>query len=236
MADLNVNKSENTGAYENVGNVIPNSDFERAPTFTAATNTVSRWIDGTAGGSTTSTGFVWAIPTGGLVATASAQFDSSTSHSGSNSMKLTTGDATGTISVSTLAGSAAATTMYETIPLKASTKYILNAWCKTSTVASNSAFIDLRQYNASATAIATNSSNKLSGTNDWTLLTLTVTTDATCTTGTIFLRNNVAGSVGSAWFDDITLVASPADANVTIPVGVVVTPGVQDISGPKIWS
>jgi hypothetical protein len=236
MADLNINKSDSSVAYENVGNLVPNGDFEIAPSFTAATATAGRFIDGTSGGSVSEAGYVWAVATSGLTATANAQFDSSVSHSGSNSMKLTTVDATGAVTVSTLGGAAGLTTMYQTIPIVSNVTYTLTAWCKTNNVATNSAFIDIREYNSAGTALVTSNTNKLSGTNDWTLLTKTITANASTTTFTLFLRNNVVGNIGNAWFDDIAFYPVSRQAGVDVLVTPIITPGIQNVSGPKIWS
>src|SRR5882757_7472065 len=87
-------------ASTRTGSILYNAGFEIAPSFTATTNTALRWIDGTAGGSQASRAYGWAIPSGGITASASTQFDTSFSRSGTVSMKLSTLNASGAISVS----------------------------------------------------------------------------------------------------------------------------------------
>jgi hypothetical protein len=62
----------NTGPF--VWAFLSNSDFSDQPPFTAATSTFQRWIDGTAGGSTTNNRYRWALTPSGT-STSSAQFD-----------------------------------------------------------------------------------------------------------------------------------------------------------------
>lgn len=187
-------------------NLIYNGDFEIAPPFTAATSTANAWIDGTAAGSTALKAYGWAIPSGGVSSSANVQFDTSVSHSGSNSLKLSTADATGAMTVSS----------YKTADIRSlflvdpNTSYTLTFWVKTNNVATNGAFIDFRTYTSAVATVTTTSSTKLSGTNDWTKVTLTVTTGATAYFGSIFLRNNVTGNISSVWFDDIVLAKTAA--------------------------
>lgn len=183
------------------GNLIYNGDFEIAPPFTAATATATTWIDGTSAGSTAITAYGWAIPSGAVSNTANVQFDTSVAHSGTTSLKLSTVDATGAITVASCRTVAANLLFY----LDPATSYTLTAWIKTNNVATNGAFIDFRQYSSALATLVTTSSTKLSGTNDWTKVTITVTTNASAAFGSLFLRNNVTGNVSQAWFDDIIL-------------------------------
>lgn len=190
------------------GNILYNGNFEIAPAFTAATTSSNKWIDGAAAGNSALISYGWAVINGALTATASAQFDSSVSHSGSNSLKLATGDATGAITCGTYIGTSP--TLQTAFVLLPSTSYTLTAWIKTNNVASNAVFIDFRQYSAAIATLATTSSTKLSGTNDWTQVTITVTTNASAALGSVLLRNNVAGNIGQAWFDDIVITPTAA--------------------------
>lgn len=192
------------------GNILlANANFENYPTFTAQTNVASRFITGTAAGSTTNRTYVWACPSGAVTSSSAAGFDSTVSHSGSASMKLSTLNATGAI---TVAYNATVTTTITAADLKyvfvmlPNTFYTLTGFVKTNNVATNSAFINIRQVNSSGTQVATTASSKLSGTNDWTQLTVTVTTQATAAFGTILLSNSVAGNTSDAWFDDLVLI------------------------------
>lgn len=195
-----------------------NGNFENAPSvLTAQTSTVGRFIDGTATGSTARLGLNWAVATSGLTASAAAGFDNTVSHSGTYSMKLSTLDTSGIVTVSNLQGAAAVSTLYQTFPLPANTSVTLTAFVKTATVATNGAYIDLRQYSTASTALNTTNTNKISGTNNWTIVTLTLTTNASCAFGALFLRNNVAGNISDAWFDDILL--TPASLSRTVVSG-----------------
>ena len=69
-----------------LGELIPNRGFEYAPTFTAATSTTDRWIDGTASGSTSDYKYKWWAF---LANVSEMQFDNTVSHSGTNSIKIT---------------------------------------------------------------------------------------------------------------------------------------------------
>jgi hypothetical protein len=63
-----------------------------------------------------------------------------------------------------------------------------------------------------------------------------VTTGATDAYAGIQLKNNTAGNVSDAYFDDLTLTTNTPAGNVNLLLFPLITPGVQNISGPKIWS
>jgi hypothetical protein len=74
-------------------------------------------------------------------------------------------------------------------------------------VVTNGAFIDVREYGSTFTLLATNTTNKLGGTDtSWRTLTITFTTNASTVFGAILLRNNIAGNTSDMWVDDITLI------------------------------
>lgn len=197
------NTVANRVASTRTNSILYNGDFEEQPgTITAATNTSARWIDGTAGGSTASRAFGWAVTPAALAASAESGFDTSTFRSGTGSLRLSCLDTSGVITVGTYRDAS----VQEYFPIQASTSYTLTGWIKTDNVASNAAFIDLRQFSAAGANLATTSSTKLSGTNDWTEVSFTVTTNASAAFATIFLRNSISGNVSDAWYDDITLV------------------------------
>lgn len=188
------------------GNMVQNGNFEYAPPFTAATTTANRWIDGTSGGSTTNNLFGWSIPTAGVTASASARFDTSVFYSGSASMKLSTLDTSGAITVTqSLSASTIAPATDQDFIVKPNTTYLVSARIKTNNVATNGAYIDFREFSASFGTVTTTSSSKLSGTNDWTLVSFNVTTSSTSVYAEILLRNNVAGNISDAWFDDVSV-------------------------------
>lgn len=200
-------------AHTRTGNILYNGGFEVKPAYTADTNTAGRWIDGTASGSNAQFGFGWAAPvTGsGLGANAAAAFDTSQSRSGTASMRLSTLNASGAVTIGIYKTDITSTssTKRPLILLSPNTSYTLTGYIRTNNVATSGAFIDLRQYNAAGTTITTTSTNKLSGTDStWRQVTLAVTTDATAVFGNVFLRNNVTGNTSDAWFDDITLISN----------------------------
>lgn len=189
------------------GNLIPNPNFEDAPPFTAVQTTpATRWIDGTSGGSSArSSQWRWGIPTGGLTAAVSCQFDDTVLHNGSPSMKLSTTNTLGAISVASYRNTPGTTTVHELFGLLPSTAYVFTAWIKTSNVVTNGSWIDVREYNSVGTLLVTNSTSKLTGTNDWTLVTVNFTTNASTRHGSVLLRLNVPGNVSDAWFANLRL-------------------------------
>jgi hypothetical protein len=183
-----------------------NSTFESAPAFTAA-QTADGWIDGTATGSaTTNTYGWWASPRATAIA---VQFDNTTSHSGTNSLKLSTTNTTGRARVFNVPASAGTVTAASSpyfIPVIGGQTYTLTGWCKTNNVAAAGAFLEIVEVNSSFVVGTSTGSNSLTGTNAaWTQLTATVTVAA----GTAFLavdmQNATAGNVSDAWFDDLVL-------------------------------
>lgn len=183
-------------------NLVFNGDFSLVPpVLTAGTNATLKWIDGTAAGSSAQAAYGWAVPSGGYAGTAEAAFDPNVKYSGSHSMRLSNLNATGAISVSSFRNVAAK----ELIALAPNTQYRLTFRMKTNNSVTNGAYLDFRQYNAALSTLATTSSTKLSGTNDWTEVTMLVTTQATTVFGGIILRANAAGNVSDVWFDDIVL-------------------------------
>lgn len=197
------------------GNLVKNFDFEVAPTFVAATSTAGRWIDGTASGSTTNSTYKWAIASAALTASASASFDTTVFRNGTASLKLDRTDATGAVVVANVLNAAAGGSL-GTIPINPGVSYTFNIYAKTSTVGTDTVYADVRLFNAAGSTVNTKSTNKLSGTNDWTLLTVTFTADADATNCCIILRNAASATVGPAWFDDIYLAPTTNPGRVVI--------------------
>src|SRR5438105_3558257 len=81
-----LNKLLPAGLFFN--NLIPNGNFENAPSFTAATSTQNQFIDGTANGNTSDSTYGWSL--GVFTGSSSAQFDNSTSNCGAYSIKGST--------------------------------------------------------------------------------------------------------------------------------------------------
>ena len=188
-----------------VDNLVINGDFESVPTFTAATNTANRYIDGTAAGlNAVEFPYEWFAP--GTFANATAQYDTSVKFTGTASMKLSTTTTAGLASALYGNNTSAANIKQTMIPVLPSTSYTVSGYCKTSNVATAAAHIDIYEYNGAGTLGATSTTNTLTGTNDWTLVTATFTTASTARYLTLALRNHVAGNVSDAWFDNVTLV------------------------------
>lgn len=187
------------------GNLVKNWDFEAVPTFTAVQNTAGTWLNGTAGGSATNATYKWTIPSAAISASASASFDTTVFYNGLASIKLDVTDTSGSVVVSTVINAAIGGST-GAIPIRPSTAYSFSARVKTSTVGTNGVYMDVRQFNSLGGTITTTSSNKLSGTNDWTQVTGSFTSDAAAKDVCIILRNGVAGQVSTAWFDEIVLI------------------------------
>lgn len=195
---------------DRTGSVIPNGNFRQRPSvLTAATNTANRWIDGTGAGSSAKLAYGWSAPSAGSGVGANAEigFDTTIFRTGAASLRLSNLNASGAVTAASLrAATPTASTLFELFRLQPNTTHTLKAYIRTNNVPSNGAFIDLRQFSANGTTLVTTSTNKLSGTDtSWRLVTLTITTNASAAFGCLFLRNNVAGNISDAWFDDITL-------------------------------
>jgi len=199
-------------ASARANSIIYNGGFEIKPSCTADTNVAKRWVDGLAAGSVAKLAYGWATPSAGsgVGANGAMAFDTAQFRSGAASFRLSTLNASGAVTASsarTIAPTAA--TAFELFCLQPSTSYTLTGYIRTNNVAANGAFIDVREFSTAFATLATNSTNKLSGTNtSWREVTVTFTTNASTVFGCVFLRNNVAGNTSDAWFDDIVLVPS----------------------------
>ena len=185
-----------------------NGNFEKVPAGTTATTGTNVWIDGTANGSATNDQYSWGTNRGG---TASALFDSAVKYSGSYSLKLST-LATGSFMQ---ARQVLGTASHQKLRINGrvvspSTSYTLTGRIKTtvnSGAANSGARFAVVQYNSAATALTTNLSTAVTTTTDWTLYTLTFTTQATCNFVDIQCRNTgndgTATLIMDAWFDEV---------------------------------
>ena len=190
------------------GNLIYNGNFEYLPSSNVATTTSSRWMDGTASGSLTNGIFGWfaSYPANN----ASVFFDTTVRYNKYPTIKLSTLDATGrarawTTNNATTSAVTASARPYM-IPLRPKTSYTLSAYAKTNNVVGTS--MSIYQYTGDWITSATTgtSTNAISGTNDFTLLTLTWTTNADCAWAEVILRNDTAGKISDAWFGNISLI------------------------------
>lgn len=201
------------------GNLVKNFNFEVAPTFVAATTTQGRFVDGTASGAITNATYKWKGQSG--AGATAVQFDPTVSHSGTYSMKLSALDVTGSFYVDVGAGIASsepvATLQLYAIPIIGLTSYTLTGWVKTNNVPTNGAFLQLATYGIDGTRINNvGSSVKLTGTNDWTQITITTTVGSAAVWATVGLMKNVAGNISDAWFDDIYLAPTTNPGRVPI--------------------
>ena len=193
-----------------VNSLIFNGDFEYAPPFVAATNTVSRWIDGTAAGSKDKNAYGWG--TTGCTGTVAAQYDNNIFHSGKNSLKLSTLATGSQVTVSTVASTSATGIRSQAILLKQGVSYTLSGWIKTK-VNSGAATTGTRMMINLIKADGTFSASKFAATSittttDWTYYTVTFTPSGD--QAWAYVVCDVRGQDGTgtlimdAWFDDIT--------------------------------
>jgi hypothetical protein len=198
-------------------NLLSNGNFEYAPPFTAATNTTSRWIDGTAGGSGASQSpYTWGLF--GASLSTSAQFDTAQTKTGQYSLKLSTLSAN---RICTVAPQIAVTNQ-GIPPALPSTTYSYSFWMKTNKTSGDSAgaYIDFLERVGSGSAGASHLSTQVNTTTDWTYYSGSFTTTANCRfiTPKLFVEGNTgtATLIMDAWFDDITLTKVPANARTVV--------------------
>jgi hypothetical protein len=198
-------------------NLLSNGNFEYAPPFTAATNTTSRWIDGTAGGSGASQSpYTWGLF--GASLSTSAQFDTAQTKTGQYSLKLSTLSAN---RICTVAPQIAVTNQ-GIPPALPSTTYSYSFWMKTNKTSGDSAgaYIDFLERVGSGSAGASHLSTQVNTTTDWTYYSGSFTTTANCRfiTPKLFVEGNTgtATLIMDAWFDDITLIKVPANARTVV--------------------
>lgn len=211
-----VNESPFIAKKRVTGNLIFNGDFEAVPTFVAATTTTARWIDGTAAGSLTNKASGWAAS--GLVSSVAVSFDTSESYSGLGCLKIESFDATGRGGAATSLSTATPANKSVLIPVLPNTSYTYTVMCKTTDVPANSAYSFVREYSGDMALLATNNTNKLTGTNGWTALTVTFTTSATTMFAAITCTCAVAGNAYVARFDSAYLETTVPQTRVAIPL------------------
>ncbi len=190
------------------GNLVKNGDFSYVPRVNVATTTSLRWIDGTAGGSTTNDLFKWHYVND--AGTTSAQFDSTEKYSGGFSIKIDATDASGRGRViygstnGTSASLSASMLKQYAIPVKPNTSYTLSYWAKSLNLAGNGR-ISVHQHTGGGTRLGiTQPAGNLTGTNDWTLLSGQFTTQATAKY-LVFSCEIATAGIQTLWFSDISL-------------------------------
>lgn len=200
------------------GNLVKNFDVSVVPTLIAATTSAGVWITGTSAGSSTNSTYKFSTALAAVTASASAELDSTDGPpTGGGCLKLSTLDASGAITCSQVLNAGTVNLadpgLYRVLP---STSYSFVGYIRTNNVATNSAFFDLRQFSSAGGTVATVSSTKYSGTNEWTRVTLTFTTNASTSYIAILFRNNVAGNIGWAKFGGLYLAPTTNPGRVAI--------------------
>lgn len=193
------------------GNLVYNGDFEYAPPVNVAQTGSNKWIDGSAAGSSTNYLFGWGLFT--TVGGTAALFDSSTSHSGSYSLKVSTTTTGALAQVFNGLNTSWISPIYpSTIPLLPNTSYILTYWMKTqlnSGSANTGAQVIFSERNGSGSQVGVHNGTGIVTTTGWTKYTITATT--TSTTAFALIKLAVTGNDGAntlildAWFDNIYL-------------------------------
>lgn len=150
------------------------------------------------------------------IATAiSDEFDTAITRTGAKTLKLSATDATGSQAVY-IGGLTLASYSKHAPILKPSTEYTLNCYVKTTTAVTNSIYLDVLVFNTAGTQVgSTYTTNKLSGTNDWTLCTITFNSGVGGVYGRIRCTMYPAGAIMDAYFDvnSMTLIETGVSRN-----------------------
>jgi len=193
-------------------NMVKNGNFEYAPPFTAATTTITRYIDGTAGGSTTNDLFGWGIEGTNSVGSVSARFDTSNVNTGTYSMKVSTTATASACDVRITRNITAANVLQYGIRVTPNTDYDVSFYMQTvanSGSATQGAHVRIGQFTSAGASVTSTDSTKVQTTTALTRYTFRFTTSSTTTFLVPGLR--VVGSDGAgtlimdAWFDDLTI-------------------------------
>ena len=208
-------------------NLVYNGDFEYAPLSTTPhTSGNQNWIDNTTNGSSTNNIFGWsryantALSGSGI----SYLYDSTVSHSGTTSLKVSTLSA-GNNGTASNRSATFSTKDPGSIPVQPSTSYTMSIWVKTqlnSGSATTGARAGCSEYTASGSYIKANSAlpSGVITTTDWTQYTTTFTTSSTCRYICPYM--GIAGNDGTgtlimdAWFDDIVLKPTTGETRTTV--------------------
>lgn len=190
-------------------NLTKNGGFDFVPPFTAATTTSSRWIDGTAAGSTTNDIFGW-----GTYSEYSCTFnyDTSTTKTGYASMKIATQTTAPTAnhqnSVNQWPVSQTAITAAKYLmPVVAGASYLITGYIKTDSITNNNA--RGARFNATTYSGDTSGSTSqgatsfVNGTTDWTYYSTVITISAG--RSWLSVSPEIRGESGTAWFDKLEI-------------------------------
>jgi len=168
-----------------------------------------------------------------FAASTSAEFDSAVTRTGRLTLKMSTLDATWVCRVlnqnapnfTTTATNLANSRFF--IPCKPSTKYKFSVYAKTNNAVN--CLVDITQVTSAFANLATSSTNTISGTNDWALMTTTFTTNASAVYFGFVFYLPTAWNISDAWFDinSMTLeeVVEPVANSLTLA-----TPSIQSFT------
>lgn len=129
-----------------------------------------------------------------FAAAISAEFDTAVTRTGTKTVKISATNATGRLKLYNSEGTALSALKFSAPIIKPSTEYTFSCYVKTTTVFGSVLFA-LTQFDAAAAGGTTTNTNSVTGTNDWTLLTATFTSDADAK----YLFMNMAMNAGSTW-------------------------------------
>jgi hypothetical protein len=202
-------------------NLVFNNGFEYAPPFTAATNVISRYIDGTAAGSTTNDSFGWALAA--LTGSGSAMFDTSKKSSGSYSMKLSTTAVASEVNVYGMISPATPTGVKLGTPVIPGISYTGSVYIESLAIsgsAGSGAQMDFVERMADGTYVTSNIVSAGPTTQPMQKYTITFTPAAGTryiTPKLIVKGNNGANTlIMDAWFDDIVFAPTTPTSRVAL--------------------
>jgi len=191
------------------GNLVPNGDFSYYPSPNVATTASGVWVDGTAGGSATRNDLKWAMLKSGTVA---VLFDTTTKYSDNASLKLSTTAVSSWIEMNQSIDETATNIKLYAPKALPSRSYNYSFRMKTNYISGDSsdgAFVAIREFDGTGTAVATTTSTKIKVTSDWTYYSGTFTTSST--TAFMYPRLSLYGHTGAgtlimdAWIDDVSI-------------------------------
>ena len=162
-----------------------------------------------------------------------AEFDSAVTRTGKFTAKASNTNTSGTVVLGlSPIGASVGNFNRNGRPIKPSTPYRLTCWVKTNNVAADAVYLNARELTNLNGSQVENYSTKLTGTNDWRLLTINFTTAVTSTFLQVLLYNYVAGNVSDAWFDvnSMTIEEIVTDTTFTGKVAEKIRPVLQAVT------
>ncbi|NLK23678.1 MAG: hypothetical protein GX309_06780, partial [Clostridiales bacterium] len=173
---------------------------------------------------------------GALFSSSSVEFDSAVTRTGRLTLKVSTVDTSGRarfhfgVDPGSTPNYPIDTIAKYGIPIKPSTRYRVNCYVKTVNANTNSVFLFAQQATLVGVKTGSNKySNRLTGNNDFTLLTLNFTSEADAAYLALSGSANVAGNISDAWFDvnSMTLEEVVTDTTFTGKVAEKIRPVLQ---------